>query len=48
MVWIMFSLYYLFLPGMCISITNGYNGYELCTYACMRVHARRGLTASNV
>ena len=35
--WIIFSLNCLFLPGMCIAIPYGYNGYYLCTYACMCV-----------
>ena len=36
--WIMFSLHYLFLPGMFIAVCYGYTGYELYTYACMRVY----------
>ena len=35
---IMFSLHYLFLLGTCIAIYYVYSGYELCTYAYMRVY----------
>ena len=40
--WIMFSLYYFFLPVNCIDIPYGYAGYKLCTYKFMRVYARMG------
>ena len=44
----MFSLYYLFLPDTCIDVPYGYAVYKLCTYECMRVYARIGLTDSRV
>ena len=37
-VWIMFSLHYLFILDTCIAISYIYDGYELCTYACMHMY----------
>ena len=47
-VWIMFSLNYLFLPATWIAISYGYTGYKLYKYICMRVYAHRETTALRV
>ena len=46
--WIIFGLYYLFLPGTCIAAPYGYTGYKVCMYACMHMYVCRLPTASRV
>ena len=46
--WIMFSLYYLFLPVRCIAAPYVYDGYKLCMYGFIRVHAQMRPTALKV